>query len=120
MGTTRDAGSTSSDTSTSEGHSGGRRECPLCLQDVSDDLFPTLLSCPHSACLSCLRQYLKVEITESRVNISCPQCNELMHPTGWSDFSPSRYCYFYMVLLKLGSVQNTSFYDSVMNVDAKY
>ncbi|KAK3877710.1 hypothetical protein Pcinc_017597 [Petrolisthes cinctipes] len=81
LGTTRDAGSTSSETSTSEGHSGGRRECSLCLQDVSDDLFPTLLSCPHSACLSCLRQYLKVEITESRVNISCPQCNELMHPT---------------------------------------
>lgn len=59
----------------------GRRECSLCLQEVPDDLFPTLISCPHSACLPCLRQYLKVEITESRVNISCPQCNELMHPT---------------------------------------
>ncbi|XP_042214722.1 E3 ubiquitin-protein ligase RNF19B-like isoform X1 [Homarus americanus] len=60
---------------------GGRRECSLCLQEVPDDLFPILISCPHSACLPCLRQYLKVEITESRVNISCPQCNELMHPT---------------------------------------
>lgn len=59
----------------------GRRECPLCLQEVSGDAFPTLLSCPHSACLACLRQYLRVEITESRVNISCPQCSELMHPS---------------------------------------
>ncbi|XP_064078819.1 E3 ubiquitin-protein ligase RNF19B-like isoform X2 [Macrobrachium nipponense] len=60
---------------------GGVRECSLCLQEVAVDMFPHLLSCPHSACLPCLKQYLKVEITESRVNISCPQCHELMHPT---------------------------------------
>lgn len=59
----------------------GRRECLLCLQEVPADAFPSLLSCPHSACLACLRQYLRVEITESRVNISCPQCSELMHPS---------------------------------------
>ena len=62
---------------------GGLRECPLCLQEVSSDLFPTLLSCAHSACLSCLKQYLAVEISESRVNITCPKCQDLMHPTGW-------------------------------------
>ncbi|XP_063884950.1 E3 ubiquitin-protein ligase RNF19B-like isoform X2 [Scylla paramamosain] len=68
-------------TAATGGGEAGRRECPLCLQEVSGDAFPTLLSCPHSACLACLRQYLRVEITESRVNISCPQCSELMHPS---------------------------------------
>ncbi|KAK7077080.1 E3 ubiquitin-protein ligase rnf19b [Halocaridina rubra] len=66
---------------TEGGGEGGVRECSLCLQDVAADMFPHLLSCPHSACLPCLKQYLKVEISESRVNISCPQCHELMHPT---------------------------------------
>ena len=61
---------------------GTTRDCPLCLQEVSSDLFPTLLSCAHSACLPCLKQYLAVVITESRVNITCPQCQDLMHPTG--------------------------------------
>ncbi|XP_027208003.1 E3 ubiquitin-protein ligase RNF19B [Penaeus vannamei] len=75
------AGAGTGSTSVEGSSEGVRRECSLCLQEVSADLFPTLFSCPHSACLPCLKQYLKVEITESRVNISCPQCNELMHPT---------------------------------------
>lgn len=36
--------------------------------------------CEHSFCWDCLRQYLKYQIIESRVSISCPQCNEKMHP----------------------------------------
>ncbi|KAG0729489.1 E3 ubiquitin-protein ligase RNF19A [Chionoecetes opilio] len=73
------------DASVATAGEGGRRECPLCLQEVSVSAFPSLLSCPHSACLTCLRLYLTVEITESRVNISCPQCSELMHPSDIHD-----------------------------------
>ena len=58
------------------------KECSLCLQELETDKFPILLTCNHSSCLSCMKQYLIVEITESRVNISCPQCHLLMHPTG--------------------------------------
>ncbi|XP_076033209.1 E3 ubiquitin-protein ligase RNF19B-like [Oratosquilla oratoria] len=60
---------------------GELRECPLCLQEVPGCYFPVLLSCPHSACMQCFKKYLTVEIMESRVNITCPQCHELMHPT---------------------------------------
>ncbi|CAL4069368.1 unnamed protein product, partial [Meganyctiphanes norvegica] len=71
-------GCNSANTTSSDGM---RRECPLCLQEVSVDLFPILISCPHSSCLPCYRQYLTVEINESRVNVSCPQCNELLNPS---------------------------------------
>lgn len=60
----------------------GLRECLLCLQDVPRDQFPKLCTCSHSACLTCLKQYLAMEISESRINITCPKCTELMHPTG--------------------------------------
>ena len=59
-----------------------QRECLLCLQDISSDQYPKLLTCPHSACVTCFKQYLAMEISESRVNITCPKCNELMHPNG--------------------------------------
>ncbi|KAF2358549.1 IBR domain, partial [Trinorchestia longiramus] len=57
------------------------RECVLCLQDVPADQFPKLFTCSHSACITCLKQYLAMEISESRVTITCPKCSELMHPT---------------------------------------
>ncbi|KAL7638487.1 UNVERIFIED_CONTAM: hypothetical protein RMT77_011057 [Armadillidium vulgare] len=57
------------------------KECSLCLQELEIDKFPQLLTCNHSSCIKCMQQYLMVEITESRVNISCPQCHQLMHPT---------------------------------------
>ncbi|RLV87379.1 hypothetical protein DV515_00015760, partial [Chloebia gouldiae] len=41
---------------------------------------PRLLSCPHRSCGACLRQYLRIEITESRVNICCPECSERLNP----------------------------------------
>ena len=38
-------------------------------------------SCEHSFCVDCLRLYLKYQIIESRVLVSCPQCSEKMHPS---------------------------------------
>lgn len=55
-------------------------ECPLCLAELSPDEFCELQTCKHRACVPCFQQYLRVEITESRVAISCPQCSEPMHP----------------------------------------
>lgn len=40
-----------------------------------------LETCEHSFCVQCLRQYLKYQIMEARVSISCPQCSEKMHPS---------------------------------------
>lgn len=55
-------------------------ECPLCLAELPQEDFCELSSCGHRACLQCLQQYLRVEITESRVCISCPECSEAVHP----------------------------------------
>ncbi|XP_030074440.1 E3 ubiquitin-protein ligase RNF19B [Microcaecilia unicolor] len=55
-------------------------ECPLCLVRLPPDKVPEILSCQHRSCLDCLRQYLRIEITESRVNISCPECTERLSP----------------------------------------
>lgn len=57
-------------------------ECPLCLSEQPSEVFCELASCGHRACLQCLQQYLRVEITESRVCISCPECSESLHPNG--------------------------------------
>lgn len=57
-------------------------ECPLCLAELTPDEFCELSGCGHRACIPCLQQYLRVEITESRVAISCPECLEPMHPNG--------------------------------------
>ncbi|XP_056619617.1 E3 ubiquitin-protein ligase RNF19B isoform X1 [Triplophysa dalaica] len=51
-------------------------ECPLCLLSQPRGHFPRLSSCQHRACTDCLRQYLRIEISESRVGIACPQCPE--------------------------------------------
>ncbi|XP_030749714.1 E3 ubiquitin-protein ligase RNF19A-like [Sitophilus oryzae] len=55
-------------------------ECPLCLAELSPEDFCELSGCSHRACISCFQQYLRVEITESRVCIACPECLEPMHP----------------------------------------
>ncbi|XP_027005792.1 E3 ubiquitin-protein ligase RNF19A isoform X1 [Tachysurus fulvidraco] len=55
-------------------------ECPLCLLSQPRAHFPRLSSCPHRACTDCLRQYLRIEISESRVGIACPQCPEALAP----------------------------------------
>lgn len=55
-------------------------ECPLCLLSQPRCHFPRLASCSHRTCSDCLRQYLRIEISESRVGIACPQCNETLAP----------------------------------------
>ncbi|XP_062857404.1 E3 ubiquitin-protein ligase RNF19B isoform X2 [Trichomycterus rosablanca] len=55
-------------------------ECPLCLLSQPRTHFPRLSSCSHRACADCLRQYLRIEISESRVGIACPQCPEALAP----------------------------------------
>ncbi|KAJ8970760.1 hypothetical protein NQ314_001030 [Rhamnusium bicolor] len=55
-------------------------ECPLCLAELTPEDFCELAGCGHRACICCFQQYLRVEITESRVCISCPECLEPMHP----------------------------------------
>lgn len=55
-------------------------ECPLCLAQLTSDNFPVIHTCHHRSCRDCLRQYLKIEITESRINIACPECAERFHP----------------------------------------
>ncbi|XP_051952059.1 E3 ubiquitin-protein ligase RNF19A isoform X2 [Xyrauchen texanus] len=53
-------------------------ECPLCLLSQPRGHFPHLSSCHHRACTDCLRQYLRIEISENRVGIACPQCPEVL------------------------------------------
>ncbi|XP_056644385.1 E3 ubiquitin-protein ligase RNF19A-like [Diorhabda sublineata] len=55
-------------------------ECPLCLAELTAEDFCELEGCGHRACISCFKQYLRVEITESRICIACPECLEPMHP----------------------------------------
>ncbi|XP_038843079.1 E3 ubiquitin-protein ligase RNF19A-like [Salvelinus namaycush] len=55
-------------------------ECPLCLLRHARDRFPDIMTCHHRSCADCLRQYLRIEISESRVNISCPECSERFNP----------------------------------------
>lgn len=57
-------------------------ECPLCYDTLpAGEEFYALLNCKHYACRCCLENYLMIEISESRTDISCPQCPESMHPT---------------------------------------
>ncbi|XP_077193474.1 E3 ubiquitin-protein ligase RNF19B isoform X1 [Paroedura picta] len=72
--------SSPSPSSSSSSSSPSELECPLCLVRQPAGNAPRLLSCPHRSCRSCLRQYLRIEITESRVNISCPECSERLNP----------------------------------------
>ncbi|GCB75196.1 E3 ubiquitin-protein ligase RNF19B [Scyliorhinus torazame] len=58
----------------------GFLECPLCLVRHPQENVPEIMTCHHRSCLDCLRQYLRIEITESRVNISCPECSERLNP----------------------------------------
>ncbi|XP_053718012.1 E3 ubiquitin-protein ligase RNF19A-like isoform X1 [Synchiropus splendidus] len=55
-------------------------QCPLCLVRQKREHFPELVTCPHRSCLDCLREYLRIEILESRINIKCPECFECLNP----------------------------------------
>ena len=52
------------------------------MNECTLDQFPILRNCPHLFCMDCLHTYTKLEIHEGRVNLKCPQCNELIHPNG--------------------------------------
>lgn len=56
------------------------RECPVCMTEQTLENFPPIQTCHHRSCIQCLRQYLQIEISESRINIACPECNEQFHP----------------------------------------
>merc|ERR1719320_1112860 len=56
------------------------RECALCLGESPGDQFPQLRNCQHLTCVTCLQQYVRIEIQEGRVNLKCPQCSEILHP----------------------------------------
>lgn len=58
----------------------GLYECPLCYAHV--DSFPEVSCCYHRACSECWEEYLRIQITESRINITCFQCSKHLHPTG--------------------------------------
>uniref|UniRef100_A0A2S2NR07 RBR-type E3 ubiquitin transferase n=1 Tax=Schizaphis graminum TaxID=13262 RepID=A0A2S2NR07_SCHGA len=58
----------------------GLLECPLCLAKFDENYFAKLSTCNHRSCFDCFQQYLRIEICESRVNITCPECSEAMHP----------------------------------------
>ncbi|RZF36475.1 hypothetical protein LSTR_LSTR011262 [Laodelphax striatellus] len=58
----------------------GLVECPLCLAELPSEYFPRLCTCPHRSCYDCFQQYLRIEISESRIGVACPECSEPMHP----------------------------------------
>ncbi|XP_014776760.1 E3 ubiquitin-protein ligase RNF19B [Octopus bimaculoides] len=64
----------------SQQSSAPERECPLCLSEYPEELYPNISTCFHRSCIDCLKQYLRIEIMESRVNIACPECAERFHP----------------------------------------
>ncbi len=72
------------------------KDCPLCYVRQPAINFPKLTCCSHRSCRTCLIQvylnlsasqysiifqYLQVEIMESRVMVTCPECSEYLHPT---------------------------------------
>lgn len=67
-------------TSSVSGSSSELLECPLCLLRHAREHFPDIMTCHHRSCADCLRQYLRIEISESRVNICCPECSERFNP----------------------------------------
>lgn len=73
-------GSAHGSTGKGESSNAGRIDCPLCALQQPRENFPHIITCSHRACRDCLKQYLRIEITESRVNIACPECTEKLHP----------------------------------------
>uniref|UniRef100_A0A8B9S8Q8 RBR-type E3 ubiquitin transferase n=1 Tax=Apteryx owenii TaxID=8824 RepID=A0A8B9S8Q8_APTOW len=55
-------------------------ECPLCLLPQPPEAFPTLASCSHRSCRACLEQYLRIAVSESRVQVACPHCPAALQP----------------------------------------
>ncbi|XP_075000777.1 E3 ubiquitin-protein ligase RNF19B-like isoform X2 [Calonectris borealis] len=62
------------------GEGGELVECPLCLLPQPPEAFPTLASCTHRSCRACLEQYLRIAVSESRVQVACPHCPAVLQP----------------------------------------
>lgn len=62
------------------GEGGELVECPLCLLPQPPEAFPTLASCAHRSCQACLEQYLRIAVSESRVQVACPHCPAALQP----------------------------------------
>ncbi|KAM4680631.1 E3 ubiquitin-protein ligase RNF19B-like isoform 2-T3 [Amazona ochrocephala] len=62
------------------GEEGELVECPLCLLPQLPEAFPTLASCKHRSCRACLEQYLRIAVSESRVQVACPHCPAALQP----------------------------------------
>lgn len=62
------------------GEGGELVECPLCLLPQPPEAFPTLASCAHRSCQPCLEQYLRIAISESRMQVACPHCPAALQP----------------------------------------
>lgn len=54
--------------------------CPVCYVVKPQSMFPEISTCEHRTCGECLKQYMTIEINESRVNLTCPECSEKFHP----------------------------------------
>lgn len=67
--------------SSSNGENSEKYECRLCLLTLPNEFFPVLSTCSHRTCYDCFQAYLRIEISESRVMLACPQCSELLHPS---------------------------------------
>ena len=55
-------------------------KCPICFEELPSEEFLTVSTCSHRSCLTCMKQYLKTEITDARIKITCPECREHFHP----------------------------------------
>ena len=56
-------------------------KCPICFDELPEDDLVSVSTCSHRSCETCMKQYLKTEITENRIKITCPECREHFHPT---------------------------------------
>ncbi|EDV19381.1 uncharacterized protein TRIADDRAFT_33670, partial [Trichoplax adhaerens] len=54
--------------------------CPICYTPKSPSEFPILSCCEHRTCAACLKRYVSLQISESRTNITCPECSEYFYP----------------------------------------
>ncbi|CAF99340.1 unnamed protein product, partial [Tetraodon nigroviridis] len=69
-----------------QGSSGSERDIQSAASSSSSVSLPPVRKTPKQRHLSihslfdCLRQYLRIEISESRVNICCPECSERFNP----------------------------------------
>ena len=60
---------------------GALLECPLCLMEKPAGAFFKPLGCRHRICSTCMRTYVRTEISDGRIALPCPVCSERLHPS---------------------------------------